>query len=155
MDDRKLRLQALYDALENRILVLDGAMGSILHSKLTVADYGGAHLENCTDNVCRTRPDLISEIHRAYLDAGAEIIETNSFNGHPISLSEFGLEANTDEINRAAARIAREAADAYWSDDEAPLCGRIHRADHALDHRYPQRHLSENSETASGIRRKL
>jgi 5-methyltetrahydrofolate--homocysteine methyltransferase len=116
MDDRKLRLQALYDALENRILVLDGAMGSILHSKLTVADYGGAHLENCTDNVCRTRPDLISEIHRAYLDAGAEIIETNSFNGHPISLSEFGIEANTDEINRAAARIAREAVNAYWSD---------------------------------------
>jgi 5-methyltetrahydrofolate--homocysteine methyltransferase len=116
MNDRKLRNQALFDALETRVLVLDGAMGSILHSKLAVADYGGAHLENCTDNVCRVRPDLIGEIHRAYLDAGAELIETNSFNGHPISLAEFQLESEADEINRAAARLAREAADAYWSD---------------------------------------
>lgn len=115
MNTRQLRMQALEDALESRILVLDGAMGSILHSRLTVEDYGGAHLENCTDNVCLTRPDLIAEIHRAYLDAGAEIIETNSFNGHPISLSEFHLEDKTDEINREAARIAREAADACGS----------------------------------------
>src|SRR3990170_411219 len=113
MNDRKIRLQALYDALESRIVVMDGAMGSILHSKLSVADYGGAHLENCTDNVCLTRPDLIADIHRMYLEAGADIIETNSFNGHPVSLSEFQLEEKTAEINQAAARIAREAADAF------------------------------------------
>ncbi|HYO84259.1 MAG TPA: methionine synthase [Bryobacteraceae bacterium] len=112
MDDRQLRQQALLDLLETRILVLDGAMGSILHSKLTVADYGGAQLENCTDNVCLIRPDLIGDIHRQYFDSGADMVETNSFNGHPISLSEFQLEDNTVEINRAAARIAREAADA-------------------------------------------
>jgi 5-methyltetrahydrofolate--homocysteine methyltransferase len=110
------RQQALLDALEDRILVLDGAMGSILHSQLKVEDYGGAHLENCTDNVSRTRPDLISAIHRQYLDAGAEIIETNSFNGHPVSLSEFHLEDATYEINRRAAEVAREAADAFYTD---------------------------------------
>src|SRR4051812_8431211 len=123
MTERKLRNQALFDALENRILVLDGAMGSILHSKLTVADYGGPHLENCTDNVCRVRPDLIADIHRQYLSAGAELIETNSFNGHPISLSEFQLENDTDEINRSAAQIARQAADEFWSDAKPRFVG--------------------------------
>jgi 5-methyltetrahydrofolate--homocysteine methyltransferase len=116
MDNRKLRQQALYDALATRIVVLDGAMGSILHSQLTIADYGGSLLENCTDNVCRTRPDLIAGIHRQYFEAGAHIVETNSFNGHPLSLAEFQIEDATVEINRAAARIAREVADEYWSD---------------------------------------
>ncbi len=116
MTDRNYRQKALYDAVDSRILVIDGAMGSILHSRLSVADYGGAHLENCTDNVCRTRPDLIREIHREYLQAGAHIVETNSFNGHPVSMSEFGLENDTEEIDRAAARIAREAADEFWTD---------------------------------------
>src|SRR4051794_3895709 len=102
MNDRKIRQEALLDALESRIVVLDGAMGSILHSQLSVADYGGAHLENCTDNVCLTRPDLIEAIHRQYLDAGAELIETNSFNGHPVSLSEFQLEDKAALINRTA-----------------------------------------------------
>jgi 5-methyltetrahydrofolate--homocysteine methyltransferase len=117
MNNRQDRLRSLHDILDSRILVMDGAMGSILHSKLSVADYGGAHLENCTDNVCLTRPDLIGEIHRQYLEAGADMIETNSFNGHPISLAEFHLEAQAAEINRASARIAREAADAVATPD--------------------------------------
>ena len=116
MKDPKSRQQALYDSLASRIVVLDGAMGSILHSQLTVADYGGSHLENCTDNVCLTRPDLIAEIHEQYLAAGAQLIETNSFNGHPLSMAEFQLQDRAVEINLAAARIAREAADEYWTD---------------------------------------
>ncbi len=123
MNDRQTRIQALYDALENRILVLDGAMGSILHSKLSVADYGGAHLENCTDNVSRTRPDLIIDIHKQYLEAGSDIIETNSFNGHPVSLSEFHLENDAYEINYAAAKIAREAADEYSTPERVRFVG--------------------------------
>jgi Methionine synthase I, cobalamin-binding domain len=110
MADHKLRQQALFDALEDRILVIDGAMGSILHSQLSVEDYGGAALENCTDNVVLTRPDLVQAIHRQYLEAGAEIIETNSFNGHKISLSEFNLQDKIHAINATAARIAREVA---------------------------------------------
>jgi 5-methyltetrahydrofolate--homocysteine methyltransferase len=116
MADHKLRQQALFDALEDRILVIDGAMGSILHSQLTVEDYGGAALENCTDNVVLTRPDLVQAIHRQYLEAGAEIIETNSFNGHKISLSEFNLQDKIHSINSTAARIAREVADEFYTD---------------------------------------
>jgi 5-methyltetrahydrofolate--homocysteine methyltransferase len=116
MQDRKLRQQALYDALATRIVVLDGAMGSILHSQLTVEDYGGSHLENCTDNVCRTRPDLIADLHRQYLEAGSQIITSNSFNGHPISMSEFQLDDAVEEVNRSAARIARQVADEFWTD---------------------------------------
>jgi 5-methyltetrahydrofolate--homocysteine methyltransferase len=118
MTGRKLRQDALEDALNSRIVVMDGAMGSILHARLTIADYGGAHLENCTDVVCRTRPDLIAAIHREYLEAGAEIIETNSFNGHPVSLSEFHLGGEAHEINLAAATLARAAADEHWTDDK-------------------------------------
>ena len=85
----KLRQQALVDALSSRIVVLDGAMGSILQARLRVEDYGGAHLENCTDNVSRANPGVVYAVHTSYLEAGADIIETNSFNGHPVSLGEF------------------------------------------------------------------
>jgi 5-methyltetrahydrofolate--homocysteine methyltransferase len=107
MSERQIRQQALYDALEKRIPVLDGAMGSILHKHLTIADYGGPHLENCTDNVVRTRPDLILQIHRQYLEAGADIIETDSFNANRASLSEFQIEDAVAEINIKSAQLAR------------------------------------------------
>jgi 5-methyltetrahydrofolate--homocysteine methyltransferase len=113
MDNQEIRRQALLDALRSRIVVLDGAMGSILHSQLTPADYGGAHLENCTDNVVRTRPDLILDIHRMYLEAGADIIETDSFNANGVSMAEFHLADAVHEINVTAARLARQAADEF------------------------------------------
>ena len=113
MSERQIRQQALYDALEKRILVLDGAMGSILHKHLTIADYGGPHLENCTDNVVRTRPDLILQIHRQYLEAGADIIETDSFNANRASLREFQIEDAVAEINIKSAQLARQAADEF------------------------------------------
>ena len=105
--------QELEDALATRILVLDGAMGSILQARLRVEDYGGAHLENCTDNVSRANPGVVYAVHTSYLAAGADIIETNSFNGHPVSLAEFQLEADAYDINYAAAALARTAADEY------------------------------------------
>src|SRR5262245_51182964 len=108
-----LRRKALDDALASRIVVLDGAMGSILQSRLRVEDYGGAHLENCTDNVSRANPGVVYAVHTAYLEAGADIIETNSFNGHPVSLGEFSLQDEAYDINYAAASLARTAADEY------------------------------------------
>jgi 5-methyltetrahydrofolate--homocysteine methyltransferase len=108
-----LRRQALFDALSTRIVVLDGAMGSILQARLRVEDYGGAHLENCTDNVSRANPGVVYAVHTSYLQAGADIIETNSFNGHPVSLGDFHLEAEAYDINHAAASLARTAADEY------------------------------------------
>jgi 5-methyltetrahydrofolate--homocysteine methyltransferase len=108
-----LRRQELDDAMATRILVLDGAMGSILQARLRVEDYGGAHLENCTDNVSRANPGVVYAVHTSYLAAGADIIETNSFNGHPVSLAEFQLQADAYDINYAAAALARTAADEY------------------------------------------
>jgi 5-methyltetrahydrofolate--homocysteine methyltransferase len=109
-----LRRQQLYDALASRILIIDGAMGTMLQAyNPTLADFGGAKLENCNENLCLTRPEWLVEIHGAYLEAGADIIETNSFQGSPIVLAEFGLEDKAHELNVAAARAARKAADEF------------------------------------------
>src|SRR6202008_461688 len=109
-----LRRQQLYDALSSRILIIDGAMGTMLQAyNPTAADFGGPGLENCSENLSRIHPEWITEIHRAYLDAGADIIETNSFQGSPIVLAEFGLEDRTHELNVLAGQLARRAADEF------------------------------------------
>src|SRR5205814_6537919 len=73
------RQQALEQILAERVLVLDGAMGTMLQQRdLTAADFGGPALEGCNENLVRTRPDVVLDIHRKYLEAGADIIETNS-----------------------------------------------------------------------------
>ncbi|MGH9475725.1 MAG: methionine synthase [Terriglobales bacterium] len=120
MLDAHHRRDALYAALRERILVLDGAMGTMLQQRqLTAADFGGPALEGCNENLVRTRPDVILDIHRAYLEAGADIVETDSFGSTAIVLAEYGLEAQTLELNREAARLARQAADA-WATPERP-----------------------------------
>ena len=105
-------IKACLDELSaQRILVLDGAMGTMLQERqLTAEDFGGAALEGCNENLVRTRPDVILEIHRAYLAAGADIVETNSFGSTPLVLAEYGLAEHAYEINLAAARLARQAA---------------------------------------------
>ncbi len=107
------RSDALLDALQSRILVLDGAMGTQIHARnLTAEDYGGPRLENCNEHLNKTRPDVIAAIHRDYLDAGADIISTNSFNGTYSDLVDFGLDAaQSHDLVRRAAQIARRAAD--------------------------------------------
>ena len=105
---------ALRELLRQRILVLDGAMGTMLQQRnLTAADFGGVHLEGCNENLVITRPDVILDIHRKYLDAGSDVIETNSFQSSPIVLAEYGLEAQAHEISRRAAELARKAAEEY------------------------------------------
>jgi len=105
------RLQELLAALEERILVLDGAMGTMLQQRNpAIEDWGGPQFENCTENLLFTHPEWIADIHRAYYDAGADIVETNSFGGSPVTLAEFGLEQRCYEINFRAAQLAREAA---------------------------------------------
>jgi len=109
-----LRRQQLYDALASRILILDGAMGTMLQAhNPTAEDFGGAGLENCNENLCRTHPDWVVGVHRAYLDAGSDIIETNSFQGSPIVLAEFNLQDKTHELNVLAGQLARKAADEF------------------------------------------
>jgi 5-methyltetrahydrofolate--homocysteine methyltransferase len=102
----------LRELLTERILVLDGAMGTMLQQRqLTAADFGGAALEGCNENLVRTRPDVVLDIHRKYFEAGSDIVETNSFGGAPIVLAEYGLAAEAGKLNKRAAELARQAAD--------------------------------------------
>src|SRR4051794_35888491 len=118
---QKNRTQAhLDEILSRRIMILDGAMGSLIFARQpTEEDYRGARfarhshdLKNCTEILVLTQPSMIEGFHTAYLEAGADIIETDSFNSNALSLAEFGLEEHVFELNRAAAEIARRAADA-------------------------------------------
>ncbi|MGH9472335.1 MAG: homocysteine S-methyltransferase family protein, partial [Terriglobales bacterium] len=119
--DAQSRREALLAALEERVLVLDGAMGTMLQQRnLTAEDFGGAALEGCNENLVLTRPDVLLEIHREYLEAGADIIETNSFGSTGIVLAEYGLEHQAVEISRRSAELAREAADAAAAADGRP-----------------------------------
>src|SRR3989442_2869920 len=105
------RQQALADALETRILILDGAMGTMLQQQhLTAEDFGGPELEGCNENLVATRPDVVLGIHRAYLEAGSDIIETNTFGGTRLVLAEYHLEDQAYELNRTAAQLASQAA---------------------------------------------
>ena len=111
----------LENLLSERILLLDGAMGTMIHAhKPTEEDYRGERfknhsklLKNNTEIMVLTQPRMIEDIHRAYLEAGSDIIETDSFNSNPISLQEYDLAEYVHELNVEAARIARRAADDY------------------------------------------
>jgi len=106
--------KALHELLVQRILVLDGAMGTMLQQRnLNAADFGGAALEGCNENLVRTRPDVVLDIHRKYFAAGSDIVETNSFGGAPIVLAEYGLAADAHLLNKRAAELARQAADEF------------------------------------------
>lgn len=113
--------KALRDLLTQRILILDGAMGTMIQQyKLQEADYRGERfadwqgqdLKGNNDLLVLTRPEIIREIHGKYIAAGADIIETNTFNSTTISQADYGLEHLVPELNLAAAKVAREAADA-------------------------------------------
>ena len=107
--------------LDRRIALLDGAMGTMIQRhKLTDADFSGDRfrdhpkdLKGNSDLLVLTRPDVIGAIHREYLAAGADIIETNTFTSTAIAQADYGLEALAYELNVAGARVAREAADEW------------------------------------------
>ncbi len=112
----------LREALERRILVLDGAMGTMLQARaLTAEDFGGAPYEGCNEHLNLTRPDVVRAIHRAYAEAGADIVSTNTFGCAPWVLAEYGLAERAYEITRTAAGLAREAAgDAFVAGSMGP-----------------------------------
>src|ERR1043165_3127305 len=114
VDSFEKRRQALADALATRLLVLDGAMGTMLQARhLTAADFGGPALEGCNEYLVKTRPDVIEDIHRAYLKAGSDIIETNSFGGTALVLGEYHASNEAYGLNFRAAQLARKAADEF------------------------------------------
>ena len=120
MSDRAARLSALQQALKERILILDGGMGTMIQSyKLEEEDYRGARfadwpsdVKGNNDLLILSRPDIIGAIEKAYLDAGADILETNTFNATQVSQADYGMEALVYELNVEGARLARSVADA-------------------------------------------
>ncbi|HNE99806.1 MAG TPA: homocysteine S-methyltransferase family protein, partial [Thauera aminoaromatica] len=122
--DRSIELRQL---LAERILILDGAMGTMIQQeKLGEADYRGERfldhpkdLKGNNDLLVLTRPDVVAGIHRAYLEAGADLIETNTFNATRVSQAEYGLEALAYELNVEGARLVRRLCDEYTAKDPA------------------------------------
>ncbi|MCB0471998.1 MAG: homocysteine S-methyltransferase family protein, partial [Flavobacteriaceae bacterium] len=114
-------MNTIYQALEKRILVLDGAMGTMIQRyQLTEADYRGERfkdyptpLKGNNDLLSITQPQIIQEIHKAYLEAGADIIETNTFSGTRVAMADYQMEGLVYELNFESAKIAREVADAF------------------------------------------
>ena len=108
------RVNELKTLLRQRILVTDGAMGTQIQAReLGPDDFGGAEYEGCNEYLNITRPDVIDDIHRAYLAAGADIIQTNTFGATALVLGEYDLAPEARRINRDAATIARRAADDF------------------------------------------
>lgn len=115
--------QLFLDLLKERILILDGGMGTMIQGyKLTEADYRGerfaslpGQLKGNNDMLCVTRPDIIKAIHRQYLDAGADIFATNTFNANAISMEDYGMGGYVREINLAAGKLGREVADGFMA----------------------------------------
>src|ERR1700688_4762546 len=103
MRDFTKSAQALRELLSRRVLVFDGAMGTMLQQcELTAEDFGGAALEGCNENLVRTRPDVVLDVHRAYFAAGSDIVESNSFGGAPLVLAEYGLQKDAFLLNSTA-----------------------------------------------------
>ena len=111
------RAQALLDAIKSRVVVADGAMGTMIQeAKPSLADY--QNYEGCNEVLNVTRPDIIGAIHGRYLAAGAEAIETNTFGANWANLAEYGIEDRIEELAEAGAKVAREAADSFATDEK-------------------------------------
>jgi 5-methyltetrahydrofolate--homocysteine methyltransferase len=107
------------EALAQRVIIYDGAMGTnIQRYQLTAQDYGGEATEGCNEYLVLTKPSVIEEIHAGFLEAGSDVIETDSFTGSRLKLDEYGLGALTYEINLTAAQIARRLADRYSTPEQ-------------------------------------
>ncbi|HET9745922.1 MAG TPA: homocysteine S-methyltransferase family protein [Chitinophagaceae bacterium] len=115
-------MKTIQDILRERILIIDGAMGTMIQRyKLSEADYRGERFKNWpsdlkgnNDLLCLTQPHIIKEIHKKYLEAGADIIETNTFNAQKISLADYGMQSLAYEMNLAAAKCAKEAREEFY-----------------------------------------
>jgi 5-methyltetrahydrofolate--homocysteine methyltransferase len=112
-------MSLLLQTLKNRVLVLDGAMGTTLQRyALTAADFGGKELEGCNEHLVLTRPDIIEEVHAKFFEAGADMVETDTFGSSPIVLAEYNLVDRCYELNKVAVELAKKAAQKYATPDK-------------------------------------
>src|SRR5437867_10054237 len=112
------RTEELLGALADRVLVLDGATGTGIQARdLSAADFGGPQYEGCNEHLVFTRPDVVQALHADYFEAGADMVETDTFGGTPLVLAEYGLAERAVELNREAARLARQVAERYRTPD--------------------------------------
>ena len=136
------RTQALYDALASRIVILDGAMGTMIHQAPLSLDHDYVGKENCPEILVVTRPDVIGGIHRAYLEAGADIIETNTFGGTSIVLAEFQLQDRAYEMNYRSGEAGAAGRRRVLYAGQAALRGGIDGSHHEGSEHHGHRHLS-------------
>ncbi len=130
MNDVSPSQNSLVETLKRRIVIIDGAMGTMIQAhKLEEADYRGKEfarhgrdLRQCNDVLNITQPQIIEDIHRQYLDAGADIIETNTFNSTAISMADYKLEGFIYDLNRAGAQVARRAAERFQREYPSRPC---------------------------------
>jgi len=114
MNDRESRIKLLHEVAAERILVKEGPHGTYLQGRnLVASDYGGAQYEGCPEQLNVTRPDVVRDMHRGYLEAGADLLMSNTFGGMDFVLAEYGLQDRVRELNTAAVRLARGLADEY------------------------------------------
>lgn len=107
-------MSTFLDTLKERIIVFDGAMGTNLQlQNLTLEDFGGLLFEGCNENLLVTRPDAVENVHKAFLDVGCDVIETNSFNGTPVDFAEYDIGDKAYEMNVLAASLAKRVASDY------------------------------------------
>jgi 5-methyltetrahydrofolate--homocysteine methyltransferase len=112
-------MKKFLELLNERVIIFDGAMGSNLQAlNLSIDDWGGPQFENCSENLLYTRPDAIEKVHTSFLDVGCDVIETNSFGGSEVVLTEFGLKEQTYDVNRKAAELAKRVANDYSTPDK-------------------------------------
>ncbi len=107
-------MRSYLDAARERVVIYDGATGTNLQLRnLSADDFGGPAFEGCVDILVATRPDVIADLHRSFLDVGSELVETNTFGASPITLNEYGIAHRAHELNLKGARVAREVAAGY------------------------------------------
>ncbi len=112
-------MKSFLDLLKERVVIFDGAMGSNLQAlNLSIDDWGGPQFENCSENLLYTRPDAIEKVHSSFLEVGCDVIETNSFGGSEVVLSEFGIAEKTYDVNKRAAELAKRVANDYSTTDK-------------------------------------
>ena len=111
-------MKSYLETVRERVVIYDGATGTNLQLReLSAHDFGGESLEGCNEMLCITRPAVVQELHRSFLEVGVDVVETNSFGSLPIVLAEYQIADRAEELARASARLAKEVASGYSTAD--------------------------------------